>query len=52
LINKLVDEINNVFFDELQTSQIDVELINELKNIIIQSGNVNDLLEILEKYSK
>ena len=50
---KLVDEINNIFCDELKDNEhLEEELVKEIRDLINGNDNVNDLMKIIEKYSK
>lgn len=46
------EDINNLSLDEPQNENLDEELINELRCVINDCDNVNDLVKIIEKYSK
>ena len=50
----MTDDIDNLSLDEPQNENenLDEELINELKGLISNCDNVNDLVKIIEKYSK
>ena len=50
----MADDINNPSLDEPQNENenLDEELINELRSVIKDCDNLNDLVKIIEKYSK
>lgn len=50
----MAEDINNLSLDEPQNENenLDEELINELRSLINDCGNVNDLVKIIDKYSK
>lgn len=48
--NPLVNKINDIFFDELRASQIDEQLIIELRNRIDDCEDLDSLQAIIEKY--
>ncbi len=48
----MAEDIDNLSLDEPQNENPDEELINELRSIINDCDNVNDLAKIIEKYSK
>ncbi len=48
----MVEDINNMSLDEAQNEILDEELINELRSLINDCDNVNDLVKIIEKYTK
>jgi hypothetical protein len=50
LNNPLVNKINDIFFDELRASQIDEQLIIELRNRIDDCEDLDSLQAIIEKY--
>lgn len=54
LDSKMADDIDNLFLDEPQNKNEgrDEELIKELRTLINGCDNVNDLVKIIEKYSK
>ncbi len=48
----MAEDINNLSLDESQNENPDKELINELRSLINDCENVNDLVKIIEKYTK
>lgn len=52
LDSKMADDINNLSLDEPQNENLDEELINEIRSLINNCDNANDLVKIIEKYSK
>lgn len=48
----MADDIDNPSLDESENENSDEELINELKGLISDCENVNDLVKIIEKYTK
>jgi hypothetical protein len=48
------DDINNLSYDDPQNENEnpDEKLINELRSVVNGCDNVNDLVKIIEKYSK
>ncbi len=54
LDSKMADDINNLSLGEPQNENenLDEELINELKGVISDCDNVNDLVKIIEKYTR
>lgn len=50
----MADDINNLSLGEPQNENenLDEELINELKGVISDCDNVNDLVKIIEKYTR
>lgn len=54
LDSKMADDTNNLSLDESQNENEnpDEELIKELETLINDCDSVNDLVKIIEKYSK
>ena len=52
LDNKMADDMDNLSLDESQNENLDEELINKLRTLINDCDNANDLVKIIEKYSK
>ncbi len=48
----MADDVNNLPLDEPQNENLDEELTNELRSLINDCDNLNDLVKIIEKYSK
>ena len=50
----MADDIDNLSLDKPQNENenLDEEMINELRSLIDDCDNVNDLVKIIEKYSK
>jgi hypothetical protein len=48
----MADDVNNLSLDEPQNENLDEELINELRSLFNDCDGVNDLVKIIEKYTK
>ncbi len=48
----MADDINSLSLDEPQNENLNEELINEIRSLINDCDNVNDLVKIIEKYTK
>ena len=48
--NPLVNKINDIFFDDLRASQVNEQLIEELRNRINDCEDLDSLQAIVEKY--
>jgi hypothetical protein len=48
----MADDVNNLSIDESQNENTDEEQINELRDLINDFDSLNDLVKVIEKYSK